>query len=173
GPRGAVAHAETKSAHSELTMRTFQEMPTKLRLARSVRPLRGALPLIGAQSRLIDHRTPRMLRPSAHETLHRGLEQLVVWAAFGSVAPYLFCILLLATGPQHLADMRRNLGIGPLGVGFLQKLQAFLGVAHPIQHPTHAVENKGVIRRKGERLLDVLLGFLVAVGAIGQRIAES
>src|SRR5690349_22242465 len=101
--RGAVAHAETKSAHSKTTVRTWA-----------------------------------ICFMSTHEALHRGLQQLVVRAAFGCIAPDLLGILFLPARPQHFADVRGDLRIRAFGERPLQEVQAVFGVSHAIEDPAHA-----------------------------------
>src|SRR5262245_22151363 len=85
---------------------------------------------------------------SALQALDRLLQRLVVRARLERLLPDAVRLVTLAHHPQHLAEVRADLGVGPADVGAAQLLGGALQVAFAIQHPAHAVDDEVVVGRE-------------------------
>mmetsp|Transcript_26221 Transcript_26221/g.61905 ORF Transcript_26221/g.61905 Transcript_26221/m.61905 type:complete len:605 (+) Transcript_26221:4092-5906(+) len=117
----------------------------------------------------------RAWRPASKLDLQpvQGLAQrLVARVAPGRFLPDATRLVLGAAGPQHLAQMCGDLGVGPPAVGLAQQPGGLGQIAQTELDPAQAVDDDRLARRQLERALDQLLGFAEAQVAIGQRIAQ-
>ena len=76
-------------------------------------------------------------------------------------------LVALAADPQHLAQMGRDLHIGPRLVGLAQQALGLLAVAQAVLDPAQAVGDERVAGRQFQRLGDQLAGLGQALAPIG------
>src|SRR5881392_3954472 len=78
------------------------------------------------------------------------------WAQAAARSEAAAAVAALAELPQHFAQVRADLGVGPAVVGALQRLRRALEVAFAILHPAEAVDDERVIGRELKGFLDQL-----------------
>src|SRR5207249_3570015 len=74
--------------------------------------------------------------------------------------------------PQHFAEVRADLGVGPPAIGAAQLLRRALQIALAVKHPAQAVDGEIVLRRELERFFAQLSGLGQPRVALGERVAE-
>src|SRR5215213_3316009 len=115
-------------------------------------------------------KAPGRAAPSALllETLDRVLQRLVLGTRLERLLPDLVGLVALPHYPEHLAQVRGDLGVRTPDVRAAQLLGGALEVAFAIQHPAEAVHDEVILGRQLERFLDQLLCFRQAQVALGK-----
>src|SRR5436309_159316 len=114
----------------------------------------------------------RNTKDSALEALDRIGEGFVVRAFPGGIAPDALRLGALAHRPQHFAEMSGDFRVGPPGERTAQVAERILQVAHPVQHPSHAVDDERILGGELQRLFDQPARLGQSLIAVGERIAE-
>src|SRR2546421_6866630 len=109
---------------------------------------------------------------SVLEALDRIGEGFVVRAFPGGIAPDAFRLGALAHRPQHFAQVSGDFRVGPPGERAAQVAERVLQLAHPVQHPSHAVDDERILGGELQRLFDQLACLGQALIAVGERITE-
>src|SRR5438552_1122326 len=99
-------------------------------------------------------------------------EGFVVRAFPGGIAPDALCLGALAHGPQHFAQVSGDFRVGPPGERAAQVAERVLQLAHPVQHPSHAVDDERILGSELQRLFDQLARLGQPLIAVGKGITE-
>src|SRR5258707_3625753 len=91
------------------------------------------------------------------EALQRLLQRVVLGTGLEGFLPDAPGFLAVAERPQHFAQVRADLAVGPAVPGAPQLARGALQVAHAVQHPAERVDDEKIRRRDFERLIDQLL----------------
>src|SRR6266705_2529029 len=90
-------------------------------------------------------------------------ECFVVGVRAVRVVPDPLGLVALAQRPEHFAEVSGDLGIGSAGERAAQVTERVLEVAHPVQHPAHAVDDERIVGGELQRALDQLDPLLAAL----------
>src|SRR6266571_7349988 len=114
----------------------------------------------------------RSTAKSAPEALDRIGERFVVRAFPGGIAPDALRLGALAHRPEHFAQVSGDFRVGTPGERAAQVAERILQLAHPVQHPSHAVDDERILGGKLQRLFDQHARLGQALIAVGEGIAE-
>src|SRR5882757_179983 len=118
---------------------------------------------------IVAHRT---LRSIFEEPSHRRLQQRCIRRTRNGSGPNTPRVLMLATNPQRLPPMRRNVCVVLARISVFELRDSTLGITLTKANPTEAVENGRAIRRRDQRLVNQPFGTSEIHAVVGERVSE-